>query len=370
MQIITSHIITSWSEVDQLKKSWNTLLHQSDADNIFLTWQWIDSWKKTCSANTKPFFVILKQAQQVVAIAPFYIQPYRLLKCINYNVLRFAGDQGIGSEYSNFIVQQEHSIALKEQLWSALVASHKKSHWDIIWYSNVASWTRGGETLIAALNKTKKLKQQSREVEFANTDLEKISEQVLPCLSKSLRTNIKQTQGYLSRQGQWQVSFCDNPAQLEEELQRLFTLHNLRWQKAGLQGSFARRPEMAAFYSHFVPRALQQGWLRLAKLECEGITQAMQIGYVYQKQFFALQEGFNAEFQNGVGQVLRYHVFQQCLKEGLTDYDFLGQYTDHKRRWLAQKRNGHNLMIWPNTIKNMIFNVITIWPTGRYLKPL
>ena len=370
IQKITPHIMTSWSEIEKLQADWNTLLARSDANSLFLTWQWIESWKNTCSAQTKPLFVILKQAKKIVAIAPFYIQPYRLFNCLTYKVLRFAGDQGIGSEYSNFIVEQENSLALKEQLWSVLEATNKTEKWDLIWYSNIASWSRGGETLLAALNNTAQLHLKSRVVEFANTDLSTISEKVLPSLSKSLRTNIKQTQGYLSRQGDWNVSFCNDPSLLEKELQQLFDLHNLRWQKAGLKGSFARRPEMVDFYQHFATKALQQGWLRLAKLECDGITQAIQIGYVYQGQFLAIQEGFNAEFQNGVGQVLRYHVFQQCLKEALTDYDFLGQYTDHKRRWLAQKREGHNLLIWPNKIKNIFFKLMTIWPTGKYFKPL
>ena len=368
MQPITPHIMTSWSEIEKLKPDWNVLLQQSDADNIFLTWQWLDSWKNTCKPDTQPFFIVLEQADDIIAIAPFYIQPYRLFKYFTYHVLRFAGDQGIGSEYSNFIVKQENSIALKELLWSTLLT--QTSHWDLIWYSNVASWSEGGKTLLSSLHNTSTLNMKSRVVEFANTELGSLSEQVLPSLSKSLRTNIKQTQTYLGRQGDWQVSFCDEPSLLEDELNQLFELHNLRWKKAGLTGSFERRPEMAAFYQDFAKKALQQGWLRLAKLECEGVTQAMQIGYVYQGKFLALQEGFNADFQNGVGQVLRYHIFQQCLKEELTDYDFLGQYTNHKRRWLAQKREGHHLLIWPNKIKNVLFKLMTIWPTGKYFKPL
>ena len=261
MQTITPHIMTSWSEIEKLKEDWNPLLQQSDADNIFLTWQWIESWKKTCSPNTKPFFVVLKQAQQVVAIAPFYIQPYRLFKFFTYQVLRFAGDQGIGSEYSNFIVKQEQTIELKTLLWSTLLTSDQASHWDLIWYSNVAKWSKGGETLLTSLQKTPQLNMKSRVVEFANTELKNVSEQILPSLSKSLRTNIKQTQNYLSRQGDWQVSFCDDPSQLEKELNQLFELHNLRWQNVGLQGSFeVMKSIIDAFELNIFP---------LAKINCE-----------------------------------------------------------------------------------------------------
>ncbi|WP_181817671.1 GNAT family N-acetyltransferase [Psychromonas sp. B3M02] len=370
MSVITSHVMTSWSEIKTLQTDWNPLLEQSDADNIFLTWEWMESWKDTCFADTKLLFIVLKENNKPIAIAPFYIQPYQLLKTLTYQVLRFAGDQGIGSEYSNFIVRKQDSVNLKQQLWQTLLAKQTSSHWDLIWYTNVSSWTTGGQSLITSLQQTPELRLASREVDFANTSLKSLSLSLLPELSKSLRTNIKQTQGYLSKLGEWQVSYCEDPVLLNKSLQQLFELHNLRWQRTGLKGSFQRRPEMATFYQDFTRKALHKGWLRLAELTCDDKTQAVQIGYVYRGQFFALQEGFNPDFQKGTGQVLRYHVMQRCIQEGLTDYDFLGQYTNHKRRWLAKQRNGQHLLIWPNKLKNTLFNFFTIWPTGKYLKPV
>ncbi|WP_409440049.1 GNAT family N-acetyltransferase [Psychromonas sp. GE-S-Ul-11] len=369
MSVITSYVMTSWSEIKTLQANWNTLLEQSDADNIFLTWEWMESWQKTCPYETQLFFIVLKENNKPIAIAPFYIQPYRLLNTLTYQVLRFAGDQGIGSEYSNFIVRKHDSVKLKTQLWQTLLLKQASFHWDLIWYTNVSTWTVGGQSLLKSLAQVPELNTAARDVDFANTDLTLLSDQLLPALSKSLRTNIKQTKGYLTKHGKWQVTCCEDPNLLSTALNKLFELHNLRWQKAGLKGSFQRRPEMASFYQDFAHKALQKGWLRLAELTCDGETQAVQIGYVYRDQFFALQEGFNPEFQKGTGQVLRYHMMQQCIEEGLTDYDFLGQYTNHKRRWLAKQRNGQHLLIWPNKIKNTLFNFLTIWPTGKYLKP-
>jgi len=369
MPVITSHVMTSWSEIETLQSDWNTLLSQSDANNIFLTWEWMESWKKTCQPHTRLFFIILKEDNELIAIAPFYIQPYRLLNTLTYQVLRFAGDQGIGSEYSNFIVRKKDTLQLKQQLWKTLLSASTNINWDLIWYTNVATWTTGGESLLKSLEQSTKLHVAARSVDFANTNLRDLPDNLLPSLSKSLRTNIKQTQRYLTKQGNWQVNYCEDAKSLDKSLTRLFELHNLRWQQAGLKGSFQRRPEMASFYQDFAQKALQKGWLRLAELTCDNETQAVQIGYVYQGQFFALQEGFNPDFQKGTGQVLRYHVMKKCIEEGLTDYDFLGQYTNHKRRWLAKQRNGQHLLIWPNKIKNTLFNFLTIWPTGKYLKP-
>ena len=39
-------IITDWQVFAALKNEWQGLLRQSDADNIFLTWEWIECWRK------------------------------------------------------------------------------------------------------------------------------------------------------------------------------------------------------------------------------------------------------------------------------------------------------------------------------------
>jgi len=365
---LKSETLTTWKEFEDLAEIWDELLNQSDSNNIFLTWDWINCWRKTASSPITPYIILLKEQNTVVAIAPFYQQTYQLLNSVKYNALRFAGDQGIGSEYSNFIVNNSNSESLKVQCWQVLLDNQKQ--WDFIWLTNIELWTEGGKNLLSALQKTPALNYHQREVEFAATSLLSKGEDILPHLSKSLRTNIKQTQKYLSREGKWQVKITDQAESLTTDLHRLFTLHNKRWQKAGLQGSFERRPTMADFYQRFTQKALKQGWLRLLSLEVDGEIQAMQIGYVYKQRFLAIQEGFNPDFLAGSGQVLRYFSFNQNIKEQVKEYDFLGVYTDHKRRWLAEKRLGCNLFIFPNKLKNSPFKLKAIWPTGAYLNEI
>ncbi|PKF61445.1 cellulose biosynthesis protein CelD [Psychromonas sp. psych-6C06] len=362
---VKSELLTTWEAFESLQTIWDDLLVQSDADNLFLRWDWLNCWRKTSATPISPYIVILKKDGHIVAIAPFYKQPYRLVNGLKYNALRFAGDQGIGSEYSNFIVQRDNSEPLKKQCWQALLAYKKE--WDFIWLTNIEQWTTGGKNLITSLNSINELNFHQREIDFSATPLTSLNNDILPSLSKSLRTNIKQTQKYLSRQGEWQVSVTEDLSTLSDDLNTLFSLHNKRWQQAGLKGSFERRPAMASFYQQFAQHALKTGWLRLLKLEVEGEIQAMQIGYVYNNRFLAIQEGFNPDFLAGAGQVLRYFSFQKNLQEQIAEYDFLGVYSNHKRRWLAEKRQGCHVFIFPNKLKNLPFKLKKIWPTGAYL---
>jgi CelD/BcsL family acetyltransferase involved in cellulose biosynthesis len=173
----------------------------------------------------------------------------------------------------------------------------------------------------------------------------------------------------LDKMGPWRVEVSSADSSVNDHLNKLFLLHNKHWQNTGF-GSFERNPELVDFYRVFVPLALKKGWLRLLRLESNGEIQAMQLGYVYNNEFLAVQEGFNPDFIPGIGQVLRYYSFTNCQEEGLSCYDFLGVYTDHKRRWLADKKLGSNIFIWHPKMKNIPFSIQEIWPTGRYLKPI
>ncbi|MFT6925944.1 MAG: CelD/BcsL family acetyltransferase involved in cellulose biosynthesis [Psychromonas sp.] len=362
-------VIKDWNDFATLKEDWQKLLVQSDADNLFLTWEWINCWRITQGKLIKPLIIVIQDSQGIFAIAPFYIQEYRLANLLTYQALRFVGDKGSGSEYSNFIVKKENSIALKSRLWEYLLSPEVKPCWDFIWFTNVKAWAEGGQTLLQSLASVKGLNCNHRNVEFAPTPLNDFSTDFLPKLSKSLRTNIRQTTRRLDKLGSWEMLTCKDDDEISELLEQLFSLHNKHWLHSGL-GTFERRPELADFYRLFVPLALKKGWLRLLRLESHGEIQAMQLGYVYNNEFLAIQEGFNPEFIPGIGQVLRYYSFTHCQKEGLSCYDFLGVYTDHKRRWLAEKKIGANLFIWQTKIKNIPFTVKKIWPTGRYLTAL
>ncbi|WP_354622652.1 GNAT family N-acetyltransferase [Psychromonas sp. MME2] len=362
-------VITEWRDFDSLKDDWEALLRQSDADNIFLTWEWINCWQKAQEAPLKPYIIVIQEDLKPIAIAPFYMQMYRLVNLVTYKALRCLGDKNSGAEYANFIVKAERSDELKTLLWGSLLSPERKDDWDFIWFSNISAWTKGGETLLQSLANVKKLHSHRRKVEFAQTYLNAWPTDFLPKLSKSLRTNIRQTSRRLDKTGPWKIVVSDMVDDISETLEMLFQLHNKHWANAG-GGTFQRRPELVDFYRHFVPLALKKGWLWLLRLESQGEIQAMQLGYVYNNQFLAIQEGYNPDFIPGIGQVLRHYSFNQCLREGLDCYDFLGVYTDHKRRWLAEKKLGVNLFIWQNKMKNTPFAVKEIWPTGRYLQPL
>jgi hypothetical protein len=87
----------------------------------------------------------------------------------------------------------------------------------------------------------------------------------------------------------------------------------------------------------------------------------------YNGDFLQIQEGFNPEYIDGAGNVLRHIVIESSIQEGLKNYDFLGGFTEHKRRWKAEERFGHDLLIARPSLKTRLLFLKDIWPSGRYL---
>lgn len=115
--------------------------------------------------------------------------------------------------------------------------------------------------------------------------------------------------------------------------------------------------------------ALSKGWLGLYGLTSENGFKAIQLGYFYEGTFYGIQEGFDPEYVKGVGNVLRGKVIEDCINQGVECYDFLGEVSEHKKRWEVVERNGHHVFIGSRKLKNMLLFACGIWPTGRFFTP-
>lgn len=113
---------------------------------------------------------------------------------------------------------------------------------------------------------------------------------------------------------------------------------------------------------------MKHGWLSIVVLEAAGRAVALQYGYRYKGIYLQLQEGFDPSHISGLGTALRKSAIDLFIRGSIREYDFLGGYTEHKRRWQAIERAGCDFLIANHRpLSRLLFNS-GIWPTGRYLK--
>lgn len=363
----TAERIVNWKSCAALAPFWNLLLKQSNADTIFLTWEWFESWAKVVDGFVEPFVVVVRTGDgTLTGIAPYYRTAYRLFPGLSVRALRFMADRITGAEYPDWILRKDVEEEAARAIAGALKAA--RSEWDCIWMTNIAGWT-GAQDRIAVACRAEEIRTRCRSRDFAHFALPVSKEAYLGSLTPNRRSQIgRQTRKVFAREDMG-FSRCLRDEDMPRYLESLFDLNRKRWAAQGQVGPFVRRPDAVRFYRCFAPLALREGWLRLYALEEKAEIKAIQIGYVYNSIYHQLQEGFDPEYAAGVGNVLRLHVIEQCIAEGVREYDFLGEMTEHKRRWTALLRTGCDILATSETTMGKVLAHLPIWPTGRWLRP-
>jgi CelD/BcsL family acetyltransferase involved in cellulose biosynthesis len=358
------NIIRKWNELSRLEPEWNALLSSSQANAIFLTWEWIQAWRTIVGEEKKLFIVTITDDQgRLLGVAPFYEYRFLWANLIPYRALRILADYSTGSEYGDWIVDSAHEQQVMPMIAQGLAQSRD---WDVIWMPRISGWSNALNRITQALSSAG-LIYHSRPSLFSSFPLPDSLEKYEAGFSAKKRQQLRRNRRHLMSRPGVDIIRCSNQNELPNFLESLFDLHHRRRMLLDDPGCFIRRPAEADFYRNFLPRALKKGWLRLAALTQDGTIEAIQLGYVYNGDFLQMQEGFNPDYVNGAGNVLRHIVIEDCITEGLNNYDFLGGYSEHKRRWKALERFGHDLLIGRPSLKVKLLFMREVWPSGRYI---
>ncbi len=361
-----AEIIRDWRRFEELEGEWNTLLSRSRADTIFLRWEWIRSWRKVLGDGILPFAVVVRDDEGVLTgIAPFYKTVYKLVRFLPYKVLRIMGDFPTGAECLDWILRSDCEAEASRCIADRLAIA--AGEWDFLWMPYVPHWT-GGRDRIRDASVNEGFHFSEREVLFSDIPLPGSLDELLSSFSTSHRYNSRR---YLKRTFEKTTTkfiHCQKEEEIPRYLDSLFQLHGLRWGQMGQLGTFRKKPNEAKFYREFAMEALRRNWLGLYGIEMSGELKAVQYGYRYNDSFLQLQEGFDRESAQGIGNILRIKVIENLIEKGVKTYDFLGEMSEHKKSWHVTGRTGSHLMIGNRKLKNRILFKNDVWPTGRYLK--
>jgi len=358
--------LQNWTEIDRLAPEWSELLERSQAGCIFHSWEWLMAWRQATSDAAAPYIIVVRAEDgQLLGIAPLYLTSLQLFGFIPYRVLRFVADVETGAEYPDWIVDRQHAVEATKLIAGELMSD--AGNWDLLWLTHLAGWTGAQQRIIEPAEKLG-MQVRYRPCPFSSIPLPSSMADYEARYSSRSRQQLRRGVRKIHKLAGVEICRCETPAELDEFLDALVDLHQRRWKSVGVDGVFRRKPAEEAFYRRFARHALDNDWLRLYGLKVNGEFKAVQYGYVYDGVFLQLQEGYDPEFQSGTGNALRHHVIAECIDCGVTEYDFLGGESEHKRRWLAEVREGMHALIAAPSWKSRLPVIAGIWPTGRFFK--
>lgn len=323
----------SWSGA--LAADWDRLLQESADATIFQSPAWVEAWWRHFGTGRRARLMTVRDERgDLRGLGPLYDRPLHFLGLPGPRVLGLLGDEGVGSEYLGILVRRGEEQAVLRALGGSLMGA-----WSLADLRGLREDSAVARALPQALAAGGRCQTDEERHPCSMIPLPSDYEAYLASLPTKFRTTVRYRTNKLTKNYEVRMFRTQEPGEIEPHLDRLFAMHQRRWEAEGHPGSF-RGLTKRAFYADVSREFIRRGWLRFYHLEVDGAIRASQFGFAFRGVLHSLQEAFDHDFHppgvGGVGVVLRGMVLRECIAEGLRGYDFLGGEEEFKTRWGTQ----------------------------------
>ena len=343
-------VITDMAGFMLLKPEWNDLLQSSDADCLFLTWEWLHTWWKYLAVGRKLQLLTVRRGSELLAIAPFAVRPRQPERLLPFQALEFLGTGAVGSDYLDLIIRRG---AEEEALQS--ITGYLVEQGSVLELRQVRAGSRLATLLAWQLQKSGWTANQTITDVCPYLDIAGRSwESYLAGVGSSHRQNVRRRLRRIAALFQVDFQQVRTEAQRRECLPLFAELHRMRW--AERCGSDALDGDgIMKFHDEFTTIALQRGWLRLFILRLDGKPAASIYGFKYGKVFYFYQSGFDLAYRDhSVGLVTMGLAIQRAIEEGAAEYDMLHGDEEYKFLWARGGRDLVRLDCYPPNLEGVL----------------
>lgn len=330
-------------EFARMRSEWSELLESSDADSLFLTWEWLHTWWKHLAGSRELCIYAARCEHELIAIAPLAKHPPNLSRGRPFSTLEFLGTGQAGSDYLDFIIRKGYETQAVEALAGALAAKGFALEWTQLKQPGCMAdriagcLSHEGWTVSEARTNT---------CPFISLDVH-TWESYLATLSAEHRYSFKRKWKRLQQDFAVRLDEVITEEQCLDAVSLVIKLHDLRWQERDGSDAFCSKA-LASFHREWAELARQRGWLRLFVLRLNDQPVACLYGFCYRRVFYFYQSGFDPAFAKySVGVVTMGLAIKSALEEGAREYDLLHGNERYKSHWSRDSRDIGRLELYP-----------------------
>ncbi len=333
--------VREWTEDEfaSSRQAWQRLLADSDADPLFMSWDWQSRWwhhHASMLDATLRLVAVYDSCGQLVGLAPFYVHRVRLrgpIPCRRIELIGMAwrNPQVVFSEYLDLIAAREHVEAVLAAVGDWLGG--------VSWQDLVLCCTRT-DSLVARL---------ARERLTASSLLREVDPMIGHCvpLRGHFDEYVQRLPADTRRKAFNHRSKLSDPhllaARPEEISQYFATLAPLvasrwadRWDGGESQTSLQRR-----FHLDLAAHLAAAGELQLTRLVVAGRTVSVMYNVRLRSTEYYLQSGFDPSLSQGlsIGYLHLGYAIEAAYASGVRRFDLLagsGRHRDYKRDFLTE----------------------------------
>ena len=289
-------------------------------------------WWKHFGQGRNLRILVAKEKDEIVGVAPLMLSRYSFLHLGKLNKIEFIGSPH--SDYNNFPLIREERECFK------LFLNHlmESSDWDLLELRDVREGSVSANVLQFACNKeTSKLKLKVGTL-CPYINLPASFEVFIDRLSRNLRRNLRKRMRRLHKKYKVEVENQRDLGSVREAMEIFFELHEKRWISKGEPGAFESKA-FRDFHLDIAEIFDERGWLGLHFLTADDEPIAAIYSFDYDRKKYGYLTGFDPDFgRYGVGNLLKMHVVEECIKKGLKEYDLTRDFEPYKADWATGVR--------------------------------
>ncbi|MGD0158848.1 MAG: GNAT family N-acetyltransferase [Candidatus Bathyarchaeia archaeon] len=332
--------VDNFNDFATLKDTWNNLLQRS-SHTVFSTWEWLSTWWRHFGNGRRLLILLAEEDNRLIGIAPLMFSVHSMFG-LRKGTIEFLGSGPVIAgarfvNYSDFIIENKHEKCLP-LFFDYLDNLQEK--WSDVELTNIP----GKQDSLSRLN------QVTNNIKPVYPSLHIPLPATSDALLKSLKHKDKKELGRYSRRLKKsglknELVDCSKIQLTSNGMKMLFALNQKRWNAKGLPGAFTD-PNLCSFYLDIAECFSQKGWLGLYCLNLSGKTVGVLYGFRYMGKYYAYKTGMDPAYRHfNVGNLLFLNVMEECIRDGLTEFDFMWGTEAYKMQWKTSKRWNYEAIV-------------------------
>lgn len=330
---LTLRVVSTQEGWQALQPHWEELLKNSEADAVFLSWDWLDAWLSVYGPDGQWVILVAEDRPgHLIGIAPMMIDygagiPGRWIR----RLLLLGQKADTASEYLDWILRRGHERTVAEA-FIRYILEDLAGRWDILYFEAMREDSLTIPYLAAAFE-AKGMPWVSRKVTTAPyVSLPASWDEFLASRSSTFRQRWKK----FHREHAVTLRKVGQDFTVAEGMARLRELNALRW---GDQRQSFLSPKYVRFHDEVAARFHQRDELVLVFLEVDGQMIAGRYDFAYGGKGWCFQGGWLPEQEKlRPGRTMMAWMLRTCIERGLHEYDFLGGAASYKGEWSHGER--------------------------------
>jgi CelD/BcsL family acetyltransferase involved in cellulose biosynthesis len=355
---LTVQTVDDFAAVAGLETSWNQLLEASAYPNVFLRWEWLHSWWKWFGAKRGLRLTLVHDGPQLVGILPLYVAGPAPQRASGPKRLTLLGAGGpTYPEYLGPIIHRQRLDEVLDQMVHYL--QETASTWDVIEFPDVAPDDPGTTGLVEALRR------YYPAVDFPGEacpylKLEKNYEALLKCWSSHRQDQCKRRLRKANKQFQVELQALPSPEAIAAVFPTLCKLNSDSRAIHAEPSPFAN-PQYAGFHREIMEELLPGGITKVYVLTFDGTPVAFDYGFTYLGKYYCFQTGFQSDLKKySPGDVVLQLVFDDLMKQHVTEFDFLRGDEAYKMHFAREERRTRTTYVYRRTGWGYLRRVIQV----------